>query len=69
MISLKRLMDALATIDIDTSQVSEAVSALKRLQNSLEDVEVKGRQKVDTLLGCMIAIDSIIGEGDEFNAR
>ena len=68
MVSLKLLIPALITLGVDTSKVDEAINTLNDLLASLDDVEVKGRQNVDTLLGCMMALDAIIGNkrgGDE----
>ena len=47
---------------MDKSEVNEAIHTLQDLLAKLDEVEVKGRQNVDTLLGCMMAIEAIIGE-------
>ena len=68
MITLKQLIPALITLGVDVSKINEAIDLLNDVLSSLDDVEVKGRQNVDTLLGCMMAIDAIIGNkmgGDE----
>lgn len=62
MITLKQLIPALISLGVDKSKANEAIHALQDLLSELDEVEVKGRQKVDTLLGCMMAIESIIGE-------
>lgn len=62
MITLKQLIPALISLGVDKSKANEAIHALQDLLNELDEVEVKGRQKVDTLLGCMMAIDAIIGD-------
>ena len=45
--------------DVAEPEISDEIEALLA---ELDEVEVKGRQSVDTLLGCMMAIDAIIGE-------
>lgn len=62
MISLKQIMSALDSLDINADHIAIATAELQMLQGELDDVSVKGRQKIDTLLGCMMAIDAIIGE-------
>ena len=45
-----------------------AIDELTALLAALDDVEVKGRERVDTLLGCMMAVEAIIGkDGGEVN--
>ena len=62
MITLKQIIPALQTLGVSTEHIEAAMSELRGLLAELDEVEVKGRQKVDTLLGCMMAIDAIIGE-------
>ena len=62
MITFKQIIPALQTLGISTEHIETAMAELRDLLVELDDVEVKGRQKVDTLLGCMMAIDAIIGE-------
>lgn len=62
MITLKQLIPALISIGVEETHIVEAIEALTALLSELDEVEVKGRQKVDTLLGCMMAIDAIIGK-------
>ena len=62
MISLKQIIPALQTLGVSTEHIEAAMSELRGLLAELDEVEVKGRQSVDTLLGCMMAIDAIIGE-------
>ena len=62
MITLKQLIPALACIGVSTEHVEAAINELNRLLGELDEVEVKGRTNVDTLLGCMMAIDTIIGQ-------
>lgn len=66
-ISLKQLGAALASLGVGEKQIEDATLALRDLIAELDGVEVKGRQNVDTLLGCMMALDAIIGE--ENNGR
>lgn len=61
-INLRNLIPSLLSVGADASKATEAIGLLKDLLAELDEVEVKGRQKVDTLLGCMMAIDSIIGK-------
>ena len=61
-ITLEQLKEALISLDVDTNNVDTAINVLRDLQKDLDNVEVKGRQNVDTLLGCMMAIDSIVGQ-------
>lgn len=61
-VTLKQLIPALISLGVDKSKANEAIHALQDLLAELDEVEVKGRQSVDTLLGCMMAIEAIIGE-------
>ena len=67
-ISLLKLKAALEKIDGDgwdgktINYVMDAMDSLKALNESLENVSVKGRDNIDVMLGCMMSIDSIIGE-------
>ena len=62
MITLNQLIPALISLGVEETRVVEAIGALTALLSELDEVEVKGRQKVDTLLGCMMAIETIIGD-------
>ncbi len=62
MITLKKLIPALEEVGVDRQHIDEAIGALVQLLAELDDVEVKGRKKVDTLLGCMMAVEAIIGD-------
>lgn len=68
MVSLKMLVPALACLGISAERIDKAIENLNCLLAELDEVEVKGRQQVDTLLGCMMAIEAIIGE-DGDNGR
>ena len=65
MITLKQLIPALIDLGVDVEHLNIAIEELTALLEALDDVEVKGRQKVDTLLGCMMAVEAIIGKGGE----
>lgn len=62
MIGLKQLIPALVSLKVDERKVLEAIDSLYQMLKDLDEVEVKGRQNVDTLLGCMMAIEAIIGK-------
>lgn len=61
-ITIMHLIPSLLSLGVDASKATEAIGLLKELLAQLDEVEVKGREKVDTLLGCMMAIEAIIGE-------
>lgn len=63
--SLKQIKTALESLGADAEHINIAIEELTALLASLDDIEVKGRQNVDTLLGCMMAIEGIIGKGEE----
>ena len=65
MINLKQLIPALLSLGISAERISNAIEQLNALLNELDEVEVKGRQNIDTLLGCMMAIDAIVGNQRE----
>lgn len=65
MITLKQLIPALVSLGVEETRIVAAIGALSALLSELDEVEVKGRQNVDTLLGCMMAVEAIIGEDTE----
>ena len=65
MITLKQLIPALQTLGVSTEHIEAAIEELRGLLAELDEVEVKGRTKVDTLLGCMMALDAIIGKEEQ----
>ena len=65
MITLKQIIPALQTLGVSTERIEAAMEELRGLLAELDEVEVKGRQKVDTLLGCMMALDAIIGKEEQ----
>lgn len=68
-ITLKQLIPALESVGANTEHITLAMAELYGLLTELDEIEVKGRTQVDTLLGCMMALDAIIGEkkGGEVN--
>lgn len=68
MITLKQIIPALQNLGVSTEHIEDAISELRGLLAELDEVEVKGRTKVDTLLGCMMALDAIIGK-EEVNGE
>lgn len=62
MVSLNKIKAALMKLGADSSKIDSAVAELTELLADLDEVGVKGRDNVDTLLGCMMAIEAIIGE-------
>ncbi len=62
MITLKRIIPELEKLGVSVQHIDLAIAELRGLQAELECVEVKGRKNVDALLGCMLAIDAVIGE-------
>lgn len=64
-ISLNQIIPALACVGVSGEHIEQAISELRILLQELDEVEVKGRQNVDTLLGCMMAIEAIIGKDGE----
>ena len=63
-ITLKQLIPALACLGVSAEHIELTIAELRSLLAELDEVEVKGRQNVDTLLGCMMAIEAIIGKED-----
>lgn len=64
-ITLKQLIPALISIGVSTEHIEAAIDELRGLLSELDEVEVKGRTKVDTILGCMMALDAIIGKEEQ----
>lgn len=61
-VTLKQLIPALQSLGVSAEHIEVAISELYGLLAELDEVEVKGRTQVDTLLGCMMALDAIIGD-------
>lgn len=64
-ISLKQVGAALASIGVGDNHIEAATLELRNLLSELDGVTVKGRKNVDIMLGCMMALDAIIGEGKD----
>lgn len=64
-IALKQIIPALNALGVSAEHIDLAIAELRSLLSELDEVEVKGRQQVDTLLGCMMAIEAIIGKEGE----
>lgn len=60
-VNLKQIIPALLALGVGAEHINIAIEELENLLAELDEVEVKGRQNVDTLLGCMMALDAIIG--------
>ena len=64
-INLRNILASLVSIGVSDGNIVNAIDELEEMLSKLDEVEVKGRKNVDTLLGCMLAIEAIIGkEGD-----
>ena len=61
MVTLNQLMPHLNRFGVGDDRVKVAINELNAVLQELDRVEVKGRQQVDNLLGCMMAIEQIIG--------
>lgn len=68
MVNLLQLIPALRSVGADEKHISLAINELRLLLAELDNIEVKGRQDVDTMLGCMMAIEAIIGKEVEGNS-
>lgn len=65
MFSLIQIRAAVESLNAETVHIDRATRALEEALDSLNQVAVKGRQDVDTMLGCMMALEQIIGKEDE----
>lgn len=65
--TIKNTLDGLFVIDGDKGieHIKSAIVELGKASESLESVSVRGRDAADALLGCMFAIDMIIGKEKE----
>lgn len=66
MVSLKQLIPHLNHFGVGDERINAAISELTEVLHDLDQVTVKGRDDVDTLLGCMMAVEAIVG-GDKPN--
>ena len=67
--SLKQIIDALnmlCVLDGDKqpiiTKLDEARQFIKTAISDLDGLSVQGRSALDTLLGCMMSLDSIVGK-------
>ena len=71
MVTLRQIYSAIDSLNCDGDkddvlmQLSNAIDALEDAVLGMDELAVKGRNSVDTLLGCMMAIDSITGEKND----
>jgi len=64
MVSLLKIKAASYDLGIDITHAEKAIVELRDFLDVLDGVSVKGRESVDTLLGCMMAVEAIIGENE-----
>lgn len=68
MITLRQIDSAIDSLkcngdkDAVLEQISCAIDALEDALKGMDELQVKGRDNVDTLLGCMMAVEAIIGD-------
>ena len=67
MVTLYQIKDSLESIepcdgDASTKYIDDAIECLQMASEALNTISVRGRSDVDKLLGCMMALDAIIGE-------
>lgn len=71
MVTLRQIESAIDSLkcnggkDAVLEQISCAIDALKDALKGMDELQVKGRDNVDTLLGCMMAVEQIIGEKND----
>lgn len=67
LINIKDALECLPVIDGDKGigHIDNAILELHKALESLDGVSISGRVSVDALLGCMLAIDMIIGKEDD----
>lgn len=69
MVTLQQIYSAIDSLNCNgdkgaaLEQISCAIDALEAATKSMDELSVKGRDNVDTLLGCMMAVEAIIGDG------
>lgn len=64
MIGLQNVKNATDDLGVDGTLLQAAIDKLKDFAATLDDVCVSGRENVDKLLGCMMALDLIICKED-----
>ena len=70
MITLHEIKTALSGLtvengDCSSEHIDAAITSLQTALEALNTVSVRGRTNVDTLLGCMMAIEMMIGEATD----
>lgn len=70
--SLKQIIDALETLCVIEGdkapillKLDEAKQFIKTALQDMDGLSVQGRGALDTLLGCMMALESIVGKEKE----
>lgn len=61
-INIKNIRAAMRRMDVDTTRLDAAETAMREALAELESIPVQGRDRVDIMLGCMMAIEAMIGE-------
>lgn len=71
-VSIFQIIEALENLCILGGDKEAAIEELKEAQTALQEaltdmdgLTVAGRGALDTLLGCMMAVESMTGKGDE----
>ena len=62
MISIYEIKTAMERDGIPTEELMQAIDHLENVLVELDSIQVSGRRKVENMLGCMMAIEQIIGE-------
>lgn len=61
-VNIKNIRAAMRRMGVDTTRLDAAETAMREALAELESIPVKGRDQVDIMLGCMMAIEAMIGE-------
>ena len=74
MVTIKEIKTALEELEIESGDkgikyIEDAIANLCTAKEALNTISVRGRSAVDTLLGCMMGIDMIIGDEEETDGR
>lgn len=69
MVNLKQIKVTLSNLGVETDKVDDAIKALEELNSVLDEKEVKGKDVLDQMLGCMLGIEQIIGNDEGQNNR
>lgn len=72
-INLNRVSKALENLEVlddfgkneAIDHLRSAINELKIVKDEMEIIPIQGRDRVDTLLGCMLGIDMIIGKEED----